>query len=99
MPATAAAAANLRDNHAVVDRRVTVPVGEQPAAVVMGSPQAANVIEKWLWQRHQPLFVTLPYDAQHLPSHSFCRPYWLALTAPRVTPRWRNSSMPAHSAT
>src|SRR5271166_3389939 len=48
-----------------VERRVSAVVGEQPAAVVMGEPQAAQLVENRLWQRHQPLLVALADDAQH----------------------------------
>ena len=52
--------------HAVIERRVTAVVGEQPAAIAMGPPQAAQLVENRLWQRHQPLLVALADDAQHL---------------------------------
>ena len=32
----------------------------------MGPPQAAQLVENRLWQRHQPLLVALADDAQHL---------------------------------
>jgi len=47
------------------DRRISMSVGEQPATVAMGPPQAAQLVENWLWQRHQPLLVALADDAQH----------------------------------
>ena len=40
-------------------------IGEQPAAVVVGSPYLVKRLEHGLGQRHQPLFVTLADDAQH----------------------------------
>jgi hypothetical protein len=43
--------------HTVIERRVTGVVGEQPAAVVMGPPQASQLVENRLWQRHEPLLV------------------------------------------
>ena len=52
--------------HAVVERRIAAVVGEQPAAVAMGPPQAAQLVENRLGQRHQPLLVALADDAQHL---------------------------------
>ena len=52
--------------HAVIERRVTGVVGEQPAAVVMGPPQASQLVENRLWQRHEPLLVALADDTQHL---------------------------------
>jgi hypothetical protein len=52
--------------HAVIERRVTGVVGEQPAAVVMGPPQASQRVENRLWQRHEPLLVALADDTQHL---------------------------------
>ena len=52
--------------HTVIERRITGVVGEQPAAVVVGQPQAAQFIENRLWQRHQPLLVALADNAQHL---------------------------------
>jgi hypothetical protein len=51
---------------AVIERRVTEAVGEQPAAVVVGQPQVAQRIENRLWQRHQPLLVALADDTQYL---------------------------------
>src|SRR5665213_1618461 len=48
-----------------VERRISTVVGEQPAAVVMGEPEAAQFVENRLWQRRQPLFVALADDAQH----------------------------------
>src|SRR5208282_1711040 len=32
----------------------------------MGAPQAAEIVENRLWQRHQPLLVALADDAHHL---------------------------------
>src|SRR5208337_2284892 len=52
--------------HALVERRIPVSVGEYPAAVAMGAPQAAEIVENRLWQRYQPLLVALADDAQHL---------------------------------
>ena len=52
--------------HAVIERRVTEVVGEQPAMIVVGQPQAAQLIENRLWQRYEPLLVALADDAQHL---------------------------------
>jgi len=52
--------------HTIIERRVTVMIGKQPAAVVMGQPQVAKVVEHRFWQRHQPLLVALTDDAQHL---------------------------------
>ena len=52
--------------HALVDRCVAAVVGEQPAAIAMAPPQVAQVVENRLWQWHQPLFVALTDDAQHL---------------------------------
>jgi hypothetical protein len=52
--------------HALVDWCVAAVVGEQPAAIAMPPPQLAQVVENRLWQWHQPLFVALTNDAQHL---------------------------------
>src|SRR5271169_4230563 len=52
--------------YAFVERRVPVPVGEQPAAIVMGHPQAAQLVQDWARERHQPLLVALADDAQNL---------------------------------
>ena len=41
--------------HPLVDRCVAASIGEQPAAVAMGAPQAFQFVEDRLWQRHQPL--------------------------------------------
>src|ERR1700694_1321440 len=32
----------------------------------MGPPQPAQIVEDWLGERHQPLLVALPDDAQYL---------------------------------
>src|SRR5271165_582809 len=45
--------------HTLVDRRIAVSIGEQPTGVVMGQPQAAQLVENRLWQRRQPLLVAL----------------------------------------
>ena len=66
MPAAAAAAAKVSRQHAFVERRVAAAVGEQPAAIAMGPPQAAQLVENRLGQQHQPLLVALANDAQHL---------------------------------
>ena len=52
--------------HTLVDRRITVSIGEQPAGVVMGLPEAAQRVEHRLWQRRQSLLVALADDAQYL---------------------------------
>ena len=52
--------------HTLVDRRITVSIGEQPAGVVMGLPEAAQRVEHRLRQRRQPLLVALADDAQHV---------------------------------
>ena len=52
--------------HAVIERRVTEVVGEQPTAIVVGQPQLAQLVENRLRQRHEPLLVALADDAQHL---------------------------------
>jgi len=52
--------------YTLVDRRITVSIGEQPAGVVMGLPEATQRIEHRLWQRRQSLLVAFADDAQHL---------------------------------
>jgi hypothetical protein len=52
--------------HTVIEGRGAEVVGKQPAAVAMGAPQTAEVVENRLWQRHQPLLVALADDTQHL---------------------------------
>src|SRR6202041_2763173 len=51
---------------AFVERCVSVPVGEQPAMMMMGPPQVAQLVEDRLWQRLRPFLVALTDDAQHL---------------------------------
>ena len=52
--------------HALVERPVPAPVGEQPARVAMDPPQSAQLVENRLGQQHQPFLVAFANDAQHL---------------------------------
>ena len=63
IPAAWAAAAKVSDSTRLL---TAASIGEQPAAVAMGAPQAFQFVEDRLWQRHQPLLVALADDAQHL---------------------------------
>ena len=67
IPAASAAAAKVSDSTRLLNRCVAVSIGEQPAAVAMGPPQAAEFVEGRLRQRHEPLLVSLATsDTQHL---------------------------------
>jgi hypothetical protein len=63
MPAAAAASAKVPPQHAPGERRVAAAVGEQPAAIALGQPHAAEVVENG--QRHQPLLAGFADDAHY----------------------------------
>jgi hypothetical protein len=52
--------------HALVERPIPAPIGEQPARVAMGPPHSAQLVENRLGQQHQSLLVAFANDTQHL---------------------------------
>jgi len=48
----------------LVDRVGAVAVGKQPARVAMGSPKAAQIVQKRWRQRYKPLLVAFAGNAQ-----------------------------------
>ena len=65
IPAASAMAAKVSDSTRLLIGASPCRDWEEPAAVAMGAPQVAFVEDR-VWQRRQPLLVTLTDDAQRL---------------------------------